>query len=293
MCRPEMDSESNLGLSVDVMAHTDPFWEACARHTSRHTSRTERSIYVCEDCYRRLQREAFNNRPPLYHGDQFKGFCGLCNDQTLVRVRLWFACAPCWSMILSYQKNFAASKAVHEYWDTTVRQALPTLQLLDTDETEVRPYARSKLTKKLAAAELSSLDFLVEEKANQLFHIELKAGPGAVDEMREFQLDINDSNDIIGVVNNTGLPAYIFHVQLRSVFQPPTRSTEAVNIWWTDLPAFLANRRKIAQRRGEDKQAGYYDPRCFRPIDQFLDELRGRGYEAMSEQLRHNPPQMS
>lgn len=287
-----MEPEGNLAIALPVMADSDPFWEACARHTSRHTSRTERSIYVCDECYGRLQREAFNNRPPLYHGDQFKGFCGLCNEAALVRVRLWFVCAPCWSMVLSYQKNFAASQAVQDYWGTTVQPELPTLRLIETDQTQVRPYARSKLTKKLAAAELTTLDFLAEE-ANPVFHIELKSGPGAIDQMREFQLDINDSNDIIGVVNNTSLPAYIFHVQLRSLFQAPTRRTQAVNIWWTDLPTFLASRRKIAQRRGEDKQAGYYDPRCFRPIDQFLDELRAKGYEAMTEELRRNPPQMS
>jgi len=288
-----MEPEDNLEGPLAVMADSDPFWEACARHTSRHTARTERSIYVCDDCCGRLQREAFNDRPPLHHGAEFQGFCGLCNERTRVRVRLWFACAPCWSMVLSYQKNFAAAKAVHDYWEKTVRPALPNLRLIETEETEVRPYARSKLTKKLAAAELTVLDFMVDENGNPLFHIELKSGPGIIDEMREFQLDINDSNDIIGVVNKTGLPAYIFHVQLRSVFEPPTRSTQAVNIWWTDLPTFLASLRKIARRRGEDKQAGYYDPRCFRPIDQFLDELRARGYERMSEELRRNRPEMS
>lgn len=289
-----MEPEHSSASPLAVMADSDPFWEACARHTSRHTARTERSIYVCDQCCVRLQREAFNDRSPLFHGEEFRGFCGLCNNETVVRVRLWFACAPCWSMVLSYQKNFAASAAVHEYWQNTVLPSLPNLQLLETDETQVRPYTRSRVTKLAAAAELTALDFLAEENGDTpLFHIELKSGPGAIDEMREFQLDINDSNDIIGVVNKTGLPAYIFHVQLGTVFQGPTRRTKAVNMWWTDLPTFLASRRRIAQRRGEDKKAGYYDPRCFRPIEEFLNELRNRGYETMAEVLRQSPPTMS
>ena len=40
-----------------------------------------------------------------------------------------------------------------------------------------------------------------------IFHVELKTGPGAIDTMKEFQLDVNDSNDIAGAVNHTRLPA--------------------------------------------------------------------------------------
>ena len=68
------------------------------------------------------------------------------------------------------------------------------------------PYVRASQTKKSSAAVLNTLDFIVlGENQDPLFHIELKTGPGTLSQMREFQLDVNDSNDIMGAVNNTQL----------------------------------------------------------------------------------------
>jgi hypothetical protein len=157
-------------------------------------------------------------------------------------------------------------------------------------ETEVpylSSYSRKAKTKKLAAAELAFLDFVVEEQDadvyKALFHIELKAGPGSVDEMGEFQLDINDSNDIIGAVVKTGLPAYIVHVQLDHEYRPPTRRTVPKGLWFTDIFALLENRLSVKVRRGEDKQAGYYRPSAFCPIGEFMDVLKTRHYEGLTK----------
>jgi hypothetical protein len=137
---------------------------------------------------------------------------------------------------------------------------------------------------------LSVLDFLVEERPPEegkpLFQIELKSGPGAIDQMREFQLDINDSNDIIGACNNTGLPAYIFHVQTEYQYDPPTRAAVARGIWWTDISTLVSNQRAVRARRGEDKKAGYYSPSAFKLIELFLDELRSERYLELQEQLK-------
>jgi hypothetical protein len=109
-------------------------------------------------------------------------------------------------------KIHRASKVIGGWWEA---QQFPTLKLEETDPVRLSPYAykRGDETKRQKAASLSALDFRVSEHGRPLFHIEQKTGPGSIDDMTEFQLDLNDLNDIVGVVNGTGLPAYIIHVQ--------------------------------------------------------------------------------
>ena len=230
-----------------------------------------------------------NGRPPIYHGETIEGYCGLCNKLQPVTMRQFFVCPFCWNVLVAYQKSFVACTAVHDYWKTVVTPAIPTLRLTETEVPYLSSYSRKGKTKKLAAAELEFLDFVVEEQKGDvykaLFHIELKAGPGSVDEMGEFQLDINDSNDIIGAVVKTGLPAYIFHAQLDHEYRPPTRRTVPKGLWFTDIFTLLENRLSVKVRRGEDKQAGYYRPSAFRPISEFLDVLKTRHYEGLAKLL--------
>jgi hypothetical protein len=276
----------------DTLARDSDFWEACARHSNRQTCRLVQTIYYCDDCAQRLTVEAFNGRPPIYHGETVEGFCGLCNERKRVTLRQWFVCAICWNVILAYQKAFVASNAVHVYWRKSVTPVFPKLILTEKEAVYLSPLTRKATTKRQAAEVILILDFAVEErtgvKATSLFHIELKSGPGAIEEMREFQLDINDSNDIIGAVINTKLPAYIFHVQLEHEYAPPTRSTLARGIWWTDIFTFFEKRIAIRARRGEDKQAGYYSPSVFKPIATFLDELKNKRYIELKKRLKKN-----
>jgi hypothetical protein len=111
--------------------------------------------------------------------------------------------------------------------------------------------------------------------------------------MSEFQLDINDSNDIIGVVNKTHLPAYVFHVQLDHEYRPPTRRTVAAGIWFTDIVTLLDNRIAVRRRRGEQKDAGYYRPEAFRPIEEFPGRLAERQYEQLGLALLNRQLEMT
>lgn len=214
----------------------------------------------------------------------------MCNEKKRVTLRQWFVCAICWNVILAYQKAFVASSAVHDYWSRSVTPVFPKLTLTEKEAVYLSPLIRKGKTKRQAAETILILDFAVEkkvgERATPLFHIELKSGPGSIEEMSEFQLDINDSNDIIGVVLNTKLPAYIFHVQLEHDYAPPTRATVAKGIWWTDIFTFFESRIAIRARRGEDKQAGYYLPSVFRPISTFLNELKNERYLELREHLK-------
>lgn len=281
----------------DVLSRNSEFWEACARHTSRQTARTMQTGYYCDDCARKLTHEAFNDRPPVYHGADLRGCCGLCNVTKTVAPRQWFVCGICWNVVLAYQKSIVASQAVHQYWRDRVTPAFPQLHLLEREEVYLSAFARKGRTKRKAAEALNVLDFWVEERPPEagtpLFHIELKSGPSTIDEMREFQLDINDSDDIIGAANNTGLPVYVFHVQTAFEYEPPTRSSVVRGMWWTDIFTLLDHTLAVRARRGEDKDAGYYSPSAFSPIETFPQELTDRRYIELRKRLKKNPLQLS
>ena len=125
-----------------ILPTTSDYWEACARHTSRHTARTLQTGYYCDKCARRLIREAFNDRPPVYHGPRVKGFCGLCNRRNYVFLRQWFACGVCWNVIVAYQKSIVASKAVQDYWRKEVAREFSGLSLIEKEAVSLSPYAR-------------------------------------------------------------------------------------------------------------------------------------------------------
>jgi len=225
------------------------------------------------------------------------GCCGLCNVTKTVAPRQWFVCGICWNVVLAYQKSIVASRAVHQHWQENIKPDFPRLHLLEREEVYLSPFTRKGETKRQAAESLNVLDFWVEERppagGKPLFHIELKSGPSAIDQMREFQLDINDSDDIIGAANNTGLPVYIFHVQTAFEYDPPTRSSAVRGIWWTDVFRLLEHRLSVHARRGEDKDAGYYSPAAFSTIDTFPAELRGKQYLELQQRLKKTPLQFN
>ncbi len=277
----------------EVLDPASGLYETCARHTNRQVARTVQFIYLCEDCVRRLVEEALNGRAPIYHGETVEGFCGLCNDLKDVTLRAWFACGICWNVVLSYQKSFVAPKAVAAYWAAEVLPRFPTFRLEETEAVILSPYARAGKTKKQGAITLNQLDFLVSEVVDGApqprFHIELKTGPGAIETMTEFQLDVNDSNDIAGAVNHTRLPAYIFHVQADYEYRPPTRRAVARGVWWTDVITMSEHLQEVKGRRGEDKDAGYYNTAAFRPISTFVDELAARRFEELQRRILAEP----
>lgn len=263
------------------------FFEKCARHSNRHTTRSIQHIYLCEDCVVRMVREVFNDRPPLYHGETVEGYCGLCNERKQVTLRQWFVCPICWNVVVAYQKSFVASQAVHDYWNAA---GLPKAFILrETEEVYLSPFFRGAKTKKQAAESLEHLDFLVLEDDEPVFHIELKSGPTAAHDMREFQLDVNDFNDIVGAVRHTGLPAYVFHVQLDQKYEPPTRYTVAVGMWWTDPRTLRTHLNSVKARRGEDKRAAYFNPAAFRPWGDFPGELASRRFEELAASDTKDP----
>ncbi len=266
----------------------DDYWEKCARHANRQTSRNVGHLFLCDGCAERLSRDCFNGRPPIYHGPPTEGYCQLCNERTTVCHRQWFICTICLNVVHSYPKSFAASKLVHELWDDVISAAAPELHLEELDLVQIEPYVRKKFASATKAATLKNLDFRVMEgDANTpIFHIEEKTGPGSIDEINEFQLDHNDCRDITTVCNRTRLPAYVFHVQVVEEYRLPSRISRALGLWWTDVFELRDAFIRTAQRRDEPKPAAYFRTSCFKPFDDFVDEMRDGRFRALAIRLK-------
>ena len=273
-----------------IMLPSSGLFETCARHTSRSTARTLQSIYVCDPCAERLTRKAFNDRHPVFHGRAMSGYCGLCNHWRVVTQRQWFVCGPCWNIVLSYQKSIASSRAVRAWWKKDIANQFPHLELVETEAVYLSPYKRAAQTKLQGAATIRILDFQVIDTSKKpmklLFHIEQKAGPASISEMKEFQLDVNDYNDIAGAMNVTLTPAYVVHVQAGRQYALPTNRTVAQGLWWTDMYTLKRNQKRVATRRGSDKKAIYFKPSAFRSIGTFSNELAKKSYLAMARRIK-------
>lgn len=274
------------------MDRSSPFWERCARHTNSYPARTLQTAFYCDDCTVRLTREAFNLRPPVYHGSDRTGFCGLCGGRRTVALRQWFVCGICWNVILAYQKSIAASRAVRAIWGSVAAPSLG-LRMDETEPVRLSPFARAQKTKRASAGALRELDFCVFDGAapdsRALFHIELKSGPGSIEDIKEFQLDVNDFNDVAGVANNTGLPVYLWHVQTAFEYDLPTRTTVARAAWWTDAHTLTQHLLRVSGRRHEDKRAAYFGTGAFQPLATFGVALKTAAYARLAEQLRQAP----
>lgn len=136
---------------------------------------------------------------------------------------------------------------------------------------------------------MEALDFLVseiaEEEEHPVFFIELKTGPSQPEDMKEFQLDVNDFNDIATVARRWQTPVYVFHIQVVEEYRLPTRRSIAKNLWWTDIFTLREHLKAVKRRRGEDKDAGYYEPKAFKSIQTFVAELQAKRYKELRDRL--------
>lgn len=275
----------------EVLPRESEYWEACARHSNRAKTRNISVLFLCDECTKALTHKCFNGRPPIYHGESFTGYCGLCNKLTTVTLRQWFVCPICLNVVLAYPKSMAATQFVRDFWKAKIEIDWPELKLWESEVVQIEPFVPGRRSQKAKAITLDTLDFLVLKhkggSSESQFHIEMKTGPTSIPEMREFQLDVNDFNDIKTVVSKTGLPAYIFHIQVVEEYQLPTRRSISKGLWWTDVLTLRQNLTSVRRRRGEDKDAGYYKPSAFRSAESFVKEIEREGYRELAEKIRH------
>jgi hypothetical protein len=185
----------------------------------------------------------------------------------------------------------AATQFVRDFWKTEIEVKWPALKLSESDVVQIEPFVPGKRSQKAKAITVEALDFLAQRQKGDsyeaIFHIEMKTGPSSISEMREFQLDVNDFDDIKTVVTKTGLPAYVFHVQVVEDYRLPTRRSVAKGMWWADIVSLRRNLKAVRRRRGEDKDAGYYEPSVFLPLEGFIEEIKMGRYRELAERIRH------
>lgn len=133
---------------TEVLPRDSEFWEKCARHTAKQTSRNLAYLYLCDPCAVRLLAQALNGRPPVYHGDTVEGYCGLCNERKTVTFRQWFACPICWNVVSSYQRAIAPPLALRTFWDEKIAPAMPSFVVKETDVVFLSPFERQAKTKR-------------------------------------------------------------------------------------------------------------------------------------------------
>ena len=273
----------------DVLSPDSPFWEKCARHQNLVTTRNIAHLFLCDECAMRLTADCFNERPPIYHGPSLVGYCGLCNERQEIALRQWFIDPICLNVVYGYPKSIAASKLIFEKWREIVQPFHPNLELEEIDVVQMEPFVpgkRSAMSKK-SAIDFRVIDTSLSDKA-VVFFIELKTGPSSLLDdkgMREFQLDVNDYVDIVNVMRAEGKPAYVFHAQVTEEYSLPTKRSVGRAVWWTDIFTLRSSLKQVRQRRGEDKDAGYYYPQAFKPIEHFRTELDSKGYLKLAQRL--------
>lgn len=283
---------STRAAGVDTLLTSDEFREKCARHKNAQTTRSRAAFYLCTGCARRLKSEALNDRAPVYVGPPFRGSCEMCNKPKEVRLVQWYVCPRCRPVIDGYAKTEVASRFVRRFWKDEIQAKAPELILTETEPVRWEAFESTKSSQRAKSESVGVLDFAVSHRSKPqavLFHIEMKAGPGAIDSMKEFQLDLNDSNDIARVCNKTGKPAYLVHVQIVEQQDGPTRRIIPKDLWWTDCFILNEKFKTSRQRYGEDKQAGYYDLSAFKGKKEFLAELTSANYKALTKRLVKSP----
>jgi len=274
----------------DVLSPDSPFWEKCARHQNLATTRNIAHLFLCDECAMRLTADCFNQRPPIYHGPGLAGYCGLCNERREIALRQWFIDPICLNVVYGYPKSIAASKLIFKTWREIFRPRHPKLELEEIDVVQMEPFVPGKRS---AMSKKSAIDFRVIDTSLSdkpvVFFIELKTGPSSLLDdqgMREFQLDVNDYVDIVNVMRAEGKPAYVFHAQVTEEYSLPTKRSVGRAVWWTDIFTLRSNLKQVRQRRGEDKDAGYYYPQAFKPIERFQTELESKGYLKLAQRLQ-------
>lgn len=168
------------------------------------------TFWLCEACTVALVEQAFGGAAPAFEGLGVTSYCALCNEQRDLHLCQWFLCPYCGRLVNSYRLGRVSQGFAAQEWQRLVAPHVPSIAIEVVDAVTLSPYERRGGRRGLAKV----LDFRVTEDGAQAAWIELKTGQRAIGELATFQLDHSDCDDILNVVRNTNLPAYVFHVQL-------------------------------------------------------------------------------
>jgi hypothetical protein len=260
----------------------------CARCLRKANDVDRVHLFLCANCATLYGNDAFRGTPPLFQGMTLNGRCESCDKLGDISYRQWLNCGYCARIVHSYRMGRISAAFALDQIHKIVQPRVPQFVFGVADPIIIQATARRGRSRELA----TKLDFeaLDKENASRVFWIELKTGPGAIGEdMAEFQLDCSDCDDIMNVVNTSGLPALLAHCQVAKHPEPPTMRITGIKLWWTDLESFAKSFKDVRARRGnERKQAAYFETDCFRELDELANFLEGgwleRATKATSKQ---------
>ena len=262
----------------------------CARCNTERLDTELSTFYLCNECVSRLTQQALHGTDPVLRTFEIPSYCGLCNKQESLSLTQWFLCPYCARLVNSYRLGRVSQAFASSEWVSTVQPHVPKILLDPVDVIELRPYQRAGRRRALA----TELDFIGREDGAALFWVELKTGQRSIADLATFQLDQSDCDDILNVIRQTGLPAYVFHVHLGKEYHPPSNRILTHGVWWTDVyamtEAFLQMERR--QRNG-GKLAAHFSRECFQPLASLGPALSESHHLAILARLqKQGPPEM-
>jgi len=259
----------------------------CVRHNSYRKDSRLVGLFLCEDCFSKLKATAFNNYDPFYTIDPIDGYCIYCGQRKEVVQYFYFLCGICERIIYSYGRELAARNYLLGLWDRYRQEYNLDMDLRVEDPVVPLSYQEHRQYKRYATPRP---DFVAVKGGKILFAIEMKTGRSTINEMRNFQLDKNDCDDIIAFLKTEQyhVPTFLVHVRVLEKYDPPTIKFIGKGAWWTSLfnleNAFI----EIKRRPREHRLAVYYKVNVFRPIDElpnYIQEGLTKEFSLIKERL--------
>ena len=250
----------------------------CARCLRRQGDVDRAHFFLCPACRHRHQQDAFRDSPPIYSADAGRGRCEYCDEEQAIEHHEWLLCGYCTRVVQSYRMGRLSASFVLDALRTEVEPAVQQLKFEEADPVLVQATGRRGRRRELATR--LDLQAVRRDDGAPCFWIEIKTGPGSIDEIPEFQLDCSDCDDIMNAVRVSGLPAFLVHCQMGKIPQPPTMRLVGHGVWWTTLPAFAEAFKDVRPRRGnERKHAAYFQTTCFSTLATFGQFLSDGGLD--------------
>lgn len=250
----------------------------------RHGGDVDRGhLFLCSDCAQLYRRDAFRDAAPLFSTATGAGRCEYCDNERPISYFQWLLCGYCVRVVQSYRMGRISANFALEQLRAAAGVA-GGLVFEETDPVVIQATGRRGRRRELA----TTLDLRARKLADNspAFWVEIKTGPGSIDEISEFQLDCSDCDDIMNAVRTSGIPALLVHCQIAKFPQPPTMRLLGQAVWWTDLRAFANAFNAVRARRGNERKfAAYFDTKCFRPVATFGTFLAEGGHTAIAEAL--------
>jgi len=261
----------------------------CVRHGKARADTHTTGLFLCNDCKRLFVKSAFRGGEPDFEYGAIRGYCSHCGRRRSVRARYWYLCDVCERVVRSFAGERVARDYVLLWWDELRRtdKIARSIKLKITDPPKVKQYS---LNSESEETRKPSPDFVGIRKGKRIFGIEMKSGKGSPRKMSEFQLDVSDCKDIMGWVKPLRIPAFLFHIQARDEYDPPTSRKIATDGWYMDVYEMQKSFKTIRQRPRENRPAAYYDKKAFHPLENFLGEGFMRDLGKMKAKLKKRLP---